>query len=48
MAQFDYSFNKLGRIGYDVTDNTEHNSQNSKFSNYLLTNHFGFYFGILL
>ena len=41
MAQFDYSFNKLGRIGCDITDNTEHNLQNSKYSNYLVTNHFG-------
>ena len=40
MSTFDYSFNKLGRIGYDVTDNTERNLQNSKFSNYSLTNHF--------
>ena len=37
---YDYSFNKLGRIGYDVTDNTERNVQNIKFANYYLTNHF--------
>ena len=40
MSTFDYSFNKLGRIGYDITDNTERNLQNSKFSNYSLTSHF--------
>ena len=34
----DYNFNELGRIGYDIKDNTKHNLQNSKFSNYLLTN----------
>ena len=40
MSNYDYSFNQLGRIGYDVTDNTERNLQNSKFSNYSLANHF--------
>lgn len=36
----DYYFNKLGRIGTDISDNTERNTQNSKFSNYALTTFF--------
>jgi hypothetical protein len=30
----DFKFNNTGRIGYDTTDNTQRNTQNSKYSSY--------------
>jgi hypothetical protein len=30
----DYKFNNAGRIGYDMTDNTQQNMQNSRYSSY--------------
>lgn len=30
----DYKFNNTGRIGYDMTDNTQQNIQNSRYSSY--------------
>lgn len=35
-----YTFNKLDRIGYDTTDNTQCNLQNAKFANYYLASYF--------
>jgi hypothetical protein len=36
----DYTFNRTDRIGLDVTDNTQRNMQNTRFSNYYTTNNF--------
>jgi len=38
--QSDYVFNGLSRIGNDVTDNSQFNIQNARFSNLVLTNYF--------
>jgi hypothetical protein len=35
-----YSFNQIDRIGTDVTANTQHKIQNTKFANYNLTSYF--------
>lgn len=35
-----YSFNNLGRIGSDSTDNSQRNVYNTKFANYTLSNFF--------
>ena len=36
----DYTFNRTDRIGLDVTDNTQRNMQNTRYSNYYTTNNF--------
>ena len=36
----DYYFNSMGRIGMDVTDNTQINLQNTRFCNYMLSDYF--------
>ena len=36
----DYTFNNLGRIGYDVTDNTQRNIQNKGYADLVLSNYF--------
>lgn len=36
----DSMFNNFGRIGYDQTDNTQRNVQNTRFANYSLSNYF--------
>jgi len=38
--QSDYVFNGLSRIGNDVTDNSQFNIQNGRYSNLVLTNYF--------
>ena len=38
--QSDYVFNGLARIGNDITDRSQTNIQNGKFSNIMLTNYF--------
>jgi len=35
-----YTFNNLGRIGADATDNTQQNIYNTRFANYTLSNYF--------
>lgn len=35
-----YMFNNLGRIGHDVTDNTQKNMYNTRMANYTLSNFF--------
>jgi hypothetical protein len=37
----DYKFNNIGRIGYDLTDKTQENIQNSRYSTYNTTAFFG-------
>jgi hypothetical protein len=34
-----YSFNNLGRIGSDLTDNTQKNLYNTRFANYMLSDY---------
>jgi hypothetical protein len=36
----DYTFNNMGRIGSDSTDNTQRNIQNTHYSNIVLSNYF--------
>ena len=36
----DYTFNNLGRIGSDTTDNTQRNLQNTRVANYMLSQFF--------
>jgi hypothetical protein len=36
----DYYFNNMGRIGYDSTDGTQRNLQNTRFANYTLSSFF--------
>ena len=38
--QSDYTFNNLGRIGYDNTDNSQRNIQNKQYSDWVFDNHF--------
>lgn len=40
MSSYNYTFNSLGRIGADTTDNTQRTVQNTKFANYMLSNYF--------
>ena len=35
-----YEFNNLGKIGCDLTDNSQQNVYNTKFTNYVLSNYF--------
>jgi hypothetical protein len=37
----DYNFNVAGRVGYDLTDNTQQNAQNSRYSTYNTSTFFG-------
>lgn len=37
---YEYTFNKLNRIGSDSVDNTQINVQNTKFANYMLSSYF--------
>lgn len=39
MSAFSYHFNSMGRIGADVTDNSQRNVSNTKFANYLLSDY---------
>jgi hypothetical protein len=39
MSAFNYNFNSMGRIGADVTDNSQRNVSNTKFANYLLSDY---------
>ena len=36
----DFMFNNMGRIGSDVTDNSQRNISNDRYSGYILNNHF--------
>jgi len=36
----DFLFNNVGRIGYDLTDNSQRNISNTMHANYMLENHF--------
>ena len=36
----DFMFNNMGRIGSDVTDNSQRNISNERYSGYILNNHF--------
>jgi hypothetical protein len=36
----DYYFNNLGHLSSDATDNTQHNLQNIRFGNYMLSDYF--------
>ena len=36
----DFMFNNMGRIGSDVTDNSQRNISNERYSSYLLNNYF--------
>jgi hypothetical protein len=38
-SSFDYTFNNIGRIGNDATDNSQKNLQNTTFANYMLSNY---------
>jgi hypothetical protein len=40
LNMFDYTFNNLGRIGADRTDNTQRTLQNTRFTNHMLSSYF--------
>lgn len=39
MSAFNYIFNSMGRIGADVTDDSQRNVSNTKFANYILSDY---------
>lgn len=39
-TQSSYTFNNMGRIGLDATDNTQRNLYNTRFTNYMLSDFF--------
>ena len=36
----DFMFNNMGRIGSDLTDNSQRNISNERYSGYILNNYF--------